>query len=58
MSAFIKNKDGLTAKELAEKNSKQKFHRVIRNLKKYEDIETAKIKAKSVKKIKKVIVYE
>ena len=45
MSVFIMNKDKQTPRELAEKISKQKYHRVIKNLKNYEAKETAKINA-------------
>ncbi|CDW78142.1 ankyrin repeat family protein [Stylonychia lemnae] len=61
MSVFIKNAEKLTPKELAEKLSKQKYHRVIKNLKNYEAKETVKINAQKqskVKKIKKIVIYE
>ena len=59
MSVFLKNNDKLTPRELAEKLGKQKFHRVIKNLKNYEAKETTKINAsKKNKVVKKIIVYE
>lgn len=58
MSAFLTNKDGLTPRLLAEKISKSKYHRVIKNLKNYEAKETQRNAKAFEKKIKKVIVYE
>ncbi len=58
MSAFSKNKEGLSPRELAEKEDKKKFHRVIKHLKNYEQKEIEKKKANEKKKVKTFIVYE
>jgi len=42
VSAFLTNNEGLTPRGLAEKSDRQKFHRVIKNLKKYEGLELSK----------------
>ena len=39
MSLFAENREGLTPRGLAEKRDRQKFHRVIKTLKKYEQME-------------------
>ena len=57
MSVFIKNNEGLTPRGLAEKISKSKYHRVIKNLKKYESIEESKKVKIRERKVKKVIKY-
>ena len=58
MSTFIRNKAGQTPRELAENKDKAKYHRVIKNLKKYETIEIAKRPPEIIEKRVVVVEYE
>jgi len=58
MSTFIKNKAGLTPRELAESKDKAKYHRVIKNLKKYEAIEISRRPPEIIEKRVVIVEYE